>query len=194
MYHHLRGAVIHVLPGRVVLEVNGVGWDLLVPLSTSCRLAAGREALLLTHLIVREDAHILYGFLTEEERSLFRTLIGLTGIGAATAAQILSAVTPQEFIVAVEKQDTSFLKKIKGIGDKTAKRMILELKGSKTLLPDLDSGSSSPSKPAGIAGDAVMALETMGMQNKEAVARVEKVLASEGDLTLEELIRRALRV
>lgn len=192
MYNHLRGTVCKVLPGRVVLEVGGVGYDLPVPLSTSGKLMAGKEALLLTHLIVREDAHLLYGFLTEEERTLFRTLIGLSGIGAATAAQILSAVSPADFLLAVEKQDTSFLKKIKGIGDKTAKRMILELKGSKTLLEGLEEEGGSK-KLGGIAGDAVMALEAMGMQNKEALARVEKVLAEGGDLPLEELIRRALR-
>ncbi len=192
MYNHLRGAVCKVLPGRIVLEVGGVGYELLVPLSTSGKLAAGKEAVVLTHLIVREDAHLLYGFLTEEERTLFRTLIGLSGIGAATAAQILSAVSPQDFLLAVEKQDTTFLKKIKGIGDKTAKRMILELKGSKTLIGDLE-GAGGERRLGGVAGDAVMALETMGMQNKEAAARVEKVLAESGELPLEELIRRALR-
>lgn len=192
MYNHLRGTIQKVMPGKVILETSGgIGWDLAAPLSTTGRLKTGQDAVLLTHLIVREDAHILYAFSTEDERSLFRTLIGLSGVGAVTAAQILSSATPQEFLLAVEKQDTSFLRKIKGIGEKTAKRIILELKGAKTQLPE-DSANGA-SGPGGMAGDAVMALEAMGVNNKEAVARVTKVLAAEPELGLEEIIRRALR-
>lgn len=192
MYNHLRGTTRHVTPGKVILETaGGIGWDLAAPLSTTSRLKTGQEVVLLTHLIVREDAHLLYAFFTEEERSLFRLLIGLSGVGAATATQILSSATPQEFLVAIEKQDTTFLRKIKGIGEKTAKRIILELKGAKTRLPE-DGAGEAPG-PSGIAGDAVMALEAMGVTNKEAVARVEKVLAGGESLGLEEIIRLALR-
>ena len=191
MYNHLRGEVVRVVPGRVVLEAGGIGWDIIVPLSTSGKLKTGQNAVLLVHLIVREDAHLLYGFLSEEERELFRTLIGLSGVGAATAIQILSSAQPRDFLVAIEKQDTSFLKRIKGIGEKTAKRIILELKGAKTQLPE--AGEAGPESLGGAAGDAVMALEAMGVQRKEALARVEKVISAQPELGLEDIIRAALR-
>lgn len=191
MYNHLRGEVVRVVPGRVVLEAGGIGWDIIVPLSTSGKLKTGQNAVLLVHLIVREDAHLLYGFLSEEERELFRTLIGLSGVGAATAIQILSSAQPRDFLVAIEKQDTSFLKRIKGIGEKTAKRIILELKGAKTQLPE--AGEAGAESLGGLAGDAVMALEAMGVQRKEALARVEKVITAQPELGLEDIIRAALR-
>ena len=123
MYNHLRGEVLRVMPGRVVLEAGGIGCDIVVPLSTSGKLKTGQSAVLLVHLIVREDAHLLYGFLSDDERELFRTLIGLSGVGAATAIQILSSAQPRDFLVAIEKQDTSFLKRIKGIGEKSFLRL-----------------------------------------------------------------------
>lgn len=191
MYHHLRGELAVRTPLRLVVETGGVGYEVTVPLSTGDRVGpVGSEVKLLTHLVVREDLLQLVGFLTEDERSLFRTLIGLSGVGPALALQILSSASPQDFAVAVERQDTGFFKKIKGVGEKTAKRIILELKGAKTLLPG---GADSPALPAGIAADAVAALETMGIPQKEAVARVEAVLADNPDLSLEEIVRQALR-
>lgn len=191
MYNHLHGKVIKVLPGKIIMETSGIGWDIAAPLSTTAKLQSGKEITLLVHLVVREDAMLLYGFNTEDERALFRTLIGLSGVGAATAVQILSSASPQDFILAIEKQDTSFLKKIKGIGEKTAKRIILELKGAKTMLPDTD--TEGVHQIGGIGADAVMALETMGVPAKEAAARVEKVLAGSPSATLEEIVRQALQ-
>ncbi|GHS97964.1 Holliday junction ATP-dependent DNA helicase RuvA [Planctomycetales bacterium] len=187
MYNHLRGTVVSVLPAKIILEVGGVGYELLAPLSTTGKLRAGGEFLLLTHLLVREDALTLYAFITEEERHLFRRLINLSGIGATTANQILSAVSPAEFMLAIEKQDASFLKKIKGIGEKTAKRIILELKGAKM---QLDAGGG---ELRGVAADAALALETLGMSNKEALAKVEKVLKVDPTLTLEAIVAAALQ-
>ncbi len=190
MYHHLRGKLIAAGPTQLVLETAGVGWDILAPLSTTGRLGkAGDEVLLYTHLQVREDALQLYGFATEEERLLFRTLIGLSGIGPSTALQILSSAAPQDFILAIEKQDTQFLTRIKGIGAKTAKRIILELKGAKTLLPE----EGELPRLEGDAADAVAALEAMGVNAKEAVARVDKVLARGDEPGLEALIKQALQ-
>ncbi len=193
MYNHLRGCVFSVVPGRIVLEVGSVGWDLSAPLSTTAKLAPGQETVILTHVAVREDDISIYGFLTEDERSLFRVLIGLSGIGASTAIQILSSAAPKDFILAIEKQDTNFLKKIKGIGEKTAKRIILELKGAKTALTDDTAAGGAIAGLSAVAVDAVKALKAMGIHEKEGVARVEKVLSSGVDLGLEELIRQALR-
>lgn len=192
MYDFLRGTVVRAIPGRIVLGVGGVGYDLIAPLSTTAAMGRpGTEVMLLVHLVVREDDMRLYAFSTEDERSLFRTLIGLSGIGAATAIQILSSTSPKEFLVAIEKQDASFLKRIKGIGEKTAKRIILELKGAKTLLP-AGEGDGEASL-GGVGGDAVLALQAMGVPQKEAVVRVETVLAREPGLALEEIIKTALR-
>lgn len=189
MYNHLHGTVVAVTPGKIIIETHGIGWEVLAPLSTTGKLRAGGEATILTHLIVREDAMLLYGFLTEDERTLFRKLIALSGVGAATAAQILSSATPNDFLLAIEKQDAGFLKKIKGIGEKTAKRIILELKGAKMLMTAADDVPAL----GGIAADAVMALETLGIPTKEAVVRVEKVLKDKPEIQLEDLITAALQ-
>ncbi|MBN2711558.1 MAG: Holliday junction branch migration protein RuvA, partial [Planctomycetes bacterium] len=167
------------------------GWLIRTPLPVSSRIGKkGGEVTVLTHLVVREDALDLYGFLNEEERSLFQTLIGLSGVGPSIAMQILSSVTPQDFAIAVEKQDLAFFKKVKGIGPKKAKRLILDLKGAKMILPaDENDGPAM----TGIAGDAVAALCAMGVGEREAVDRVEVVLAKTPDLTLEDLIKAALR-
>ena len=193
MYNHLRGTVIKVIPGRLVLETGGIGWDIHVPVSTSAKASVGKEALLLTHLAVREDDISLYGFATEDERELFRVLIGISGVGAATAIQILSSASPKDFILAIEKQDTKFLRRIKGIGEKTAKRIILELKGAKTRLTDEVAGRNPLAGMGAVAADAVKALQAMGIPEKEGIVRVETVLSGGGDYGLEELIRRALQ-
>jgi Holliday junction DNA helicase RuvA len=188
VYDHLHGRVAKVEPARVVLEVGGIGFDVTVPLSVSRRAPrAGESATLLTHLVVREDELRLIGFWDEDERRLFRTLINLTGVGPALALQVLSAVTPRDFALAVERQDATFFKKIKGVGEKTAKRMILELKGAKTVL-DRESAL-----PAGPAADAALALETMGLSSRDAAERVDRALKSQPDAGLEDLIKLALR-
>ncbi len=191
MYNHLRGKLCEVQPARVVMEAGGVGWDVRVPLTVSQALPArGQEAVLLVHLVVREDALDLYGFCSEDERHLFRVLIGLSGVGPAIAMQILSSTTPEQFAIAVEQQDTAFFKRMKGIGEKKAKRLIVELKGAKMLLTG--EGASGPAM-AGAAGDAVAALQAMGLSQREAVSRVERVLKNSPDLSLEELIKAALQ-
>lgn len=191
MYHHLRGHVVQNLGSRVVLETGGVGWELVVPLSTSRNLstAPNRESVLLTHFSIREDAHVLYGFLTEDERTLFRHLIDVSGIGPTSAIQILSYTTPAELLNAIERQDAVTLRKIKGIGEKTAKRIILEMKGK--IAPSSTPGV--PGLPAGVAADAVGALVAMGVGQNEARARVEKALGANPDLSLEDLIRKSLQ-
>ncbi len=191
VYNHLRGILTDSRLGRAIVETGGVGWELMVPLSTGRDLpAVGKEVRLLTHLVVREDALELCGFLTEEERTLFRTLIELSGIGPALALQILSSVTPGDFAAAVERQDVAFIRRIKGIGEKKAKRLILELKGAKTRLPDVAGGAAAA---PGAAGEAMAALEALGLSRREAEERVGKVLEGAEDLTVEEIVKLALR-
>ena len=190
MYNHLRGILLEKRHNKVILDIAGIGYEVHVPLSVSAKLnKMGSEVTILTHLIVREDEMRLIGFINEDERSLFRKLIELSGVGPALALQILSSVTPQDFALAIERQDAAFLKKIKGVGEKTAKRIILELKGAKMLLqPD-----AAKDLPEGNGADAAAALSTLGLPLNEAVARVEKALAEKPDATVEELIKAALR-
>jgi len=188
MYNHLRGTLIEAGPARLVVETGGLGYEVTVPLSVARRAPRpGAEIRLLLHLLVREDAHQLVGFLAEEERALFRTLIGLQGVGPSLALRILSSCTPEEFSVAIERQDAASLRRIKGVGEKTAKRIILELKGARTALPAGAAGS-------GTAAEAAQALEAMGVPAREAADRVARALAAaEEELELEELIKAALR-
>lgn len=189
MYNHIRGMVTQKAPSRVVVEASGVGYDITVPLSVSRKLpGVGAEATVLVHLVVREDEMRLIGFADADERELFRRLIGLSGVGPSMALQILSGMTPQEFAMAVERQDAGALRKIKGVGEKTAKRIILELKGAKTVLP-----AGEGHAPEGAAGEAVAALMALGLSQNEAVARVEKAMKDSPELGVEELIKAALR-
>ena len=189
MYNHIRGVLTHKSPSRVVVEADGVGYELTVPLSASRRLpSVGSEATILTHLVVREDDLRLIGFADADERELFRRLIGLSGVGPSMALQILSGMAPQEFALAVERQDAGALRKIKGVGEKTAKRIILELKGAKTVLP-----AGEDRLPAGTASEAAAALVALGLSPAEAADRVEKALLKNADASVEDLIKAALR-
>lgn len=189
MYNHIRGIVTHKSPSRIVVEAAGVGYELTIPLSAGRRLPSiGGEATVLTHMVVREDEMRLIGFADQEERELFRRLIGLSGVGPSMALQILSGMTPQEFALAIERQDAGALRKIKGVGEKTAKRIILELKGAKTVLP-----TGPDSMPEGAAAEAVAALMALGLSQNEAVDRVEKASQKHPEAGVEDLIKAALR-
>ncbi len=189
MYNHIRGILTQKTPSRIVVEAGGVGYDVTVPLSAGNRLPpVGQEATVLLHLVVREDELRLIGFADAEQRELFRRLITLSGVGPSMALQILSGMSPQEFAVAVERQDAGALRKIKGVGEKTAKRIILELKGAKTILP-----AGGEKMLAGAAGEAAAALVALGLSQNEAAERVEKALAKTPDATVEDLIKAALR-
>ena len=189
MYNHIKGTLTHKAPSRVVVEAAGVGYDITVPLSAGRRLpAVGQEATVLVHLVVREDEMRLIGFADADERELFRRLINLSGVGPSMALQVLSGMTPQEFALAIESQDAGALRKIKGVGEKTAKRIILELKGAKTILT-----AGTESLPEGSAAEAVAALMALGLSQNEAVTRVEKALKKDPDSSIEDLIKAALR-
>ena len=210
MYNHFRGLVAHKDAERVVLDVGGTGYELTVARDTAGRLPPpGREATVLAHLVVREDELRLYGFLTEDEREMFRTLISLSGIGPAIAMQALSAMPPVEFFRAVQSQDAAAFKRVKGIGEKTAKRIILELKGAKTRLyadgdragvepgasPKGSPEESAAAAPQGdVASDAALALRGLGLTEREAADRVARAWPAQPRWTLEELIRFALRM
>lgn len=191
MIHHLRGTLISKQPPTLVIEVQGVGYEVEAPMSTFYHLPeCAVEMQLLTHLVVREDAHILYGFLTNEERQLFRTLIRVNGVGAKLALSILSAMDVATFTQAVQQGEAQPLIRIPGVGKKTAERLIIEMRDrltDKTMQPivSLTEGIRSPVE------DAISALVALGYKPQAAQRWVNQI--KQPDFTSEELIRRALQ-
>ena len=187
MIGRLTGVLLEKQPPMVALEVQGVAYELDVPMSTLYQLpATGAKTTLFTHLVVREDAHLLYGFATDEERQLFRQLLRVNGVGARTALAVLSGLSVQELHQAVAAQDAARLTKIPGIGRKTAERLMLELKDRLSAVI----GSSAGGTAASARSDALRALLALGYSEKEAAAALSRVSA---ELSVSESIRHALK-
>ena len=197
MIAFLNGVLIEALPTKVVIDVNGVGYEVLIPLSSFEKLPQpGGELTLLTHLAIRDDAHILYGFSTETERDLFRQLIRhVTGIGPKIALNVLSGTTPTSFRAAVSNGDVKALSGISGVGKKTAERIVVELKdklgGSE--LGELNGVNSASIEDQKVA-DAVAALEALGSKPKDAKEAIRMAITMLGpDKPVDELVRAALK-
>jgi len=192
MIGSLIGLIKEKKPSLLLLEVNGVGYEINVPLSTSFQLPKkGESAYLLTHLIVREDQHTLYGFATEEERNLFRTLIKISGVGAKMALTILSGINVNGFVQSVINEDIDTLVHLPGIGKKTAERLIVEMKDRIDGITDnLESSARSTSKNS-IVIEARNALVNLGYKNNEAKKILDNI--DTNGLSVEELLRQALK-
>jgi len=187
MIGRLAGTLLEKNPPQILVEAGGVGYEIEVPMSTFYNLpASGERVVLLTHLVVREDAHLLYGFGTEPERRAFRQLLKISGVGARTALAVLSGLSVGELIEAVAMQESGRLVKVPGIGRKTAERLLLELKGK---LGDAVSGVAV-NRPKPVASDVTNALLSLGYNDKEAQHAVKQL--SEG-LSVSEGIRQALK-
>lgn len=187
MIGRLTGMLLEKNPPQIVVEAGGVGYEVEVPMSTFYNLpASGERVVLLTHLVVREDAHLLYGFGTEPERRAFRQLLKISGVGARTALAVLSGLSVGELIEAVAMQESGRLVKVPGIGRKTAERLLLELKGK---LGDAVSGVAV-NRPKPVASDVMNALLSLGYNDKEAQHAVKQL--SEG-LSVSDGIRQALK-
>ncbi|MFY9511013.1 MAG: Holliday junction branch migration protein RuvA [Rubrivivax sp.] len=186
MIGRITGTLAEKTPPQILVDVHGVGYELDVPMSTFYNLPAlGDSVQLLTQFVVREDAQLLYGFLTAGERATFRLLVKISGVGPRTALAILSGLSVAELSQAVAAQDTARLVKVPGIGKKTAERLLLELKGK--LAPDLG-------QPAAVASDAgndiVQALMALGYNEKEAAAALKLLPA---DIGVSDGIKLALK-
>ena len=198
MIGSLAGVLTLKSPPQLLLEVAGVGYEIEAPMSTFYQLPAlGQPVRLLTHLVVREDAHVLYGFATESERALFRGLLKVAGVGPRTALAILSGVTSAAFAQAVHAQDAAALMRIPGVGRKTAERLIVEMRDRLDVRHD---GHDGPVQPAsgerrqnGAAGEAYHALVSLGYKPQEATRLLKAAGADDAALATEELIRRALQ-
>ena len=194
MIGFLRGILVLKKPPSLVIDVNGVGYEVDAPMSTFYGLPeVGGEVLLHTHLAVREDAHNLFGFISETERTLFRTLIKVNGVGAKLALGILSGLSAEEFQRAVEYQDTARLVRLPGVGKKTAERLIIELRDRMPELGTvtLPGAGTLPLPETNPVDDATSALIALGFKPQDAGQLVKKV-AVEGKSS-EEIIRLALQ-
>lgn len=186
MIGRIAGWLLEKNPPMILVDVHGVGYEIAVPMSTFYNLPeVGAETVLLTHFIVREDAQLLYGFLTAAERSAFRELIKVSGIGPRTALSVLSGLSVEALTQALTAQDSAMLTRIPGIGKKTAERLVLELKGK--LGADFG-GALTPA--AGSKADIVSALVALGYSEREAAAAARKLPE---DISVSDGIREALR-
>ncbi len=193
MIGRLRGVIVHKSPPELLIDVHGVGYELEAPLSTFYGLGEpGAEIVLLTHLVVRDDAHVLYGFASEAERRLFRSLIKVSGVGAKMALGVLSGIGVDEFAQCVERGDTAALTRLPGIGKKTAERLIVEMRDR---LHSVVGGTLPPRGEGGAAqspaDEAIQALAALGYREADA-ARMVRAVETAGTDT-ESLIRAALQ-
>ncbi|HUD24980.1 MAG TPA: Holliday junction branch migration protein RuvA [Burkholderiaceae bacterium] len=189
MIGRLAGTLIEKRPPTLLVDASGVGYEVDVPMSTFYGLPAiGERVALLTHLVVREDAHQLFGFATQAERSAFRALIKISGVGARIALAVLSGLSVDELAQAVTRQDAATLKRLPGIGQKTAERLLLELKGK--LGADVESGAAGTAGVPDSASDVLRALLALGYSEREAGAAARLVPAGTG---VSEAIRFALK-
>lgn len=194
MIGFLRGKLAAKHPPQLLVDVGGVGYEVEAPMSTFYGLpGVGADVHLFTHLVVREDAHVLFGFGTERERSLFRELIKVSGVGPRIALAILSGVTVDQFHRCVEAQDVASLVRVPGIGRKTAERLVIEMRDRLKGLagPAFVPGSGPSSGPSGAQAEAFAALVALGYKPPEVTRLLQKVDASV--TSTEELIRHALR-
>lgn len=190
MIAFVSGRLAHKDPSFVIIEANGIGYQIRVSLQTFTQIKE-EKVKLHTHLMIKDDAHELYGFFEMSEKRLFQQLISISGVGGNTALTILSSITPSELYRVIESEDLNALKRVKGIGAKTAGRIILELKGKLVTEDSIDGAGGTM---AGIRSEAIAALTSLGLPKTAMEKRVDTILknATE-DVTLEQLIKEALK-
>ena len=194
MIGFLRGILIQKHPPALLVDVGGVGYELEAPMSTFYSLpGVGQEVRLHTHLVVREDAHLLYGFASESERRLFRDLLRVSGVGPKIGLALLSGMTVDAFLLCVEAEDVESLVRVPGIGRKTAERLVIEMRDRLKALagPAFVPGGAPATGPAGAQAEAFAALVALGYKPPEVTRLLQKV--DPAVTSTEELIRHALR-
>ncbi|MDN5330096.1 MAG: holliday junction helicase RuvA [Bacteroidales bacterium] len=193
MYAYLDGRITGINPAFVIIDCNGVGYEVNISLNTFAAIKDMERVKLYTHLEVKEDAHVLYGFWEEEERTLFRQLISVAGIGPNTARMILSAMTTAELISAIATGNENRLKQVKGIGAKSAQRILIELKDKVSKIP-VQSSLLTPSNNRNYE-EALSGLVILGFSKPMAAKALDRIVASGGqNLSVEALIKEALKV
>jgi Holliday junction DNA helicase RuvA len=194
MIAFLKGNFIKKTPSYVHMDVNGVGYEVQISLNTYSKIQDEESGTLLTHLIVREDAHILFGFSDYSEKEIFLNLIGISGIGSNTARVMLSYMKPDEVSRAIIQGNAKVLESIKGIGRKTAERIIVELRDKLAKQPVESASNISGWKGNSLQSDALNALIALGINRQAADTAIQKVLESDPGLGVELLIKKALQI
>jgi Holliday junction DNA helicase RuvA len=191
MYEFIKGIVADLNPASIVVEAGAVGYFINISLNTYSKLNGKKEVKVLLHQAVREDAHILYGFADKNERDLFRNLISVNGVGANTAIMMLSSLNSEEIVAAITTENVSVLKAVKGIGVKTAQRIIIDLKDKLGKISETNQILLMPDNT--IRNESLSALVMLGFTRKEAEKAVSKILQEQPGATVESVIKQALK-
>lgn len=191
MIHHLRGKLVEKNPTHVIIECGGVGYFVNISLHTFSKIGDSESIQLFTHLQIKEDAHTLYGFSEKSEREIFRLLLSVSGIGSSIARTMLSSLTPAQIRDAIANGDVGTIQAIKGIGAKTAQRAILDLRDKVLKVYDIDEVSTRSNNTN--KDEALSALEVLGFVRKQAEKVVDRVLSQDASLSVENIIKQALK-
>lgn len=188
MYHHLKGQLIEINPAMAIVECYGVGYEVNITLHTFSSLQGAREVMLYTLPIFKEDSQVLFGFSERSERAVFEKLIAVSGVGGNTARVILSSLSANETLNAIAAENVSMLQSVKGIGAKTAQRIIIDLKDKvKSIAQPAEEGSNTA-----LSSEAVSALEVLGYPARQTERVIHKILRENPSFSLEDLIKQAL--
>jgi len=191
MFEYIKGNIVSLKPSHIVLEANSVGYFINISLNTYTQLNGKESAKVFVHQVIREDAHILYGFASESERELFRMLISVNGIGSNTAIMMFSSLSPDEISSAILNENVNLLKSIKGIGVKTAQRVIIDLKDKLGKSPVSEQIVASTDNTIRI--EALSALVMLGFAKKPVEKELDKILTAQPNLSVENVIKLALK-
>jgi len=191
MIEYIKGNIATINPARLVLETGGIGYFINISVNTFTRLEGKTEAMIIIHEVIREDTHQLFGFADSEERDIFRALISVSGVGANTARMVLSSLNPHDVEIAIVEADVNVLKSVKGIGLKTAQRIIVDLKDK--LGKTAPSGEFFTSADNTIREEALSALVMLGFTKSAVIKALDKIIKEEKNLSVEDLIKRALK-
>jgi len=189
MITQIRGRLIEKSPTEVVVDCNGIGYSINISLNTFSKIGSDENIKLYTHLIIKEDSHSLYGFFEKSERSLFKLLISVSGVGASTGRMMLSSLSPNEIVSAIMTENVQVIQSIKGIGLKTSQRVILELKDKVLSLEGSDQEELTLNNES---NEAASALEVLGYSQKQTSKILSKIIAENPGINVETLIKKAL--
>ena len=192
MISFIRGKKNHMDPAKIIIEVNGIGYDVNISLRTYSKLKDQKDVFVYTHLNVKEDSHTLFGFNSESERNTFLSLLSINGVGPSTAIMILSSLSANELKKAILSSDTNKIKSVKGIGLKTAERIILELK-DKVSFDDISQDKFYDDIDNTIKNEALSALSSLGISKNIVEKHINDILERNNEISLEDLIKEVLK-
>ena len=191
MITHIKGRLVEKSPTSVVIECNGIGYMINISLNTFSQIPDNENLKLFTHLQVKEDSHTLYGFFSTKERQIFRLLISVNGIGPSIARTMLSSISPDQIIDAISRENVSLIQSVKGIGSKTAQRVIIDLHDKILKVYELDEGFASSNNTN--KEEALSALEVLGINKKSSERLVDQIVLDNPDVSVEDIIKSTLK-